>query len=329
MSGPEGREHRLRELTRIELPGNRGEDGFDHAAVSVERSLLYVAHTANDAVDIIDCAADRYLGSIEGLAGVAGALVSDRAGLVFTSNRGEDTVGILRLGERGKARKVRVGSRPNGLAFDPGRGLLYVANVGESPAIGSHSVTVVDVARGTAIRELAVPGRTRWAIYDPRGDSVYVNIREPACIAVIDGRAPDRVARTIPVPAIGPHGLDLDPLTGRLLCACDDARLLAIDPGSGRLLGECGLSGAPDVVFVDTVLRRIFVASGSPGVLDVIHLDSLGLLETVATEQGAHTFGYDQMRHKVYAFMPDSHRALVLEAAADSHDAVAVGRAGT
>ncbi len=303
----------MRELTYIELPAHRNDEDFDHAAFSVKRSLLYVAHTANDAMDIIDCGSNRYLGSIEGLTGVAGALVSDQAGLVFTSNRGEDTVGIFKLGEAGEVRKIPVGSKPNGLAFDPGRSLLFAANVGESPMLGSHSVTVVDVERGMAIHEVSVPGRTRWAIYDPRDDAIYVNIREPACIAVIEGGRPERVARTIPIPAVGPHGLELDPVTGRLFCACDDARLLIVDPRKDRVLGEITLSGAPDVIFLDSVLRRLFVASGNPGNIDVIDIDTDLPVEVIQTEPGAHTMGFDPVRHRILALLPTCHTVSVFE----------------
>ena len=32
------------------------------------------------------------------------------------------------------------------------------------------------------VGELPLPGRPRWAVYDPERDAVYVNIREPAQI---------------------------------------------------------------------------------------------------------------------------------------------------
>ena len=85
----------LQLLGHIELPGNLKPGGFDHAAVHGGSGRLYVAHTANDALDVIDCVEDRYLHSIANLTGVAGALVSDEQKLVFTSNRGENTVGIF------------------------------------------------------------------------------------------------------------------------------------------------------------------------------------------------------------------------------------------
>jgi hypothetical protein len=64
-------------LGHIELPGNLKPGGFDHAAVHCGSGRLYVAHTTNDALDIIDCVQDRYLYSIENLTGVPGTLVSD------------------------------------------------------------------------------------------------------------------------------------------------------------------------------------------------------------------------------------------------------------
>ena len=74
-------------LGHVELPRNLKPGGFDHAAVHRGSGRLYVAHTANDALDVVDCVHNRYLHSIPNLTGVAGALVSDERNLVFTSNR--------------------------------------------------------------------------------------------------------------------------------------------------------------------------------------------------------------------------------------------------
>ena len=88
----------LRLLGHIELPENRSKGGVDHADIHTPTDRLYVAHTSNDAIDVIDIARDRYVQSIPGLTGVAGALVSEAVGLVFTSNRGEDTVSVFARG---------------------------------------------------------------------------------------------------------------------------------------------------------------------------------------------------------------------------------------
>jgi hypothetical protein len=77
----------LRLLGHIDLPPHRSEGGFDHADIYPPTNRLYVAHTGNDALDIIDCAQDRYIESMPGLTAIAGALVCETRGLVFTSNR--------------------------------------------------------------------------------------------------------------------------------------------------------------------------------------------------------------------------------------------------
>ncbi len=38
----------------VTLPEHKAEGGFDHAAVHAASGHVYVAHTANDAVDVFD-----------------------------------------------------------------------------------------------------------------------------------------------------------------------------------------------------------------------------------------------------------------------------------
>jgi DNA-binding beta-propeller fold protein YncE len=306
----------LRLLGHIELPPNRSKGGFDHADIHLPTERLYVAHTGNDALDVIDSAQDRYLESMPGLAAVAGALVSEARGLVFTSNRGENTVSIFAPQAERDAVKVAVGVKPNGLAFDPARGILIAANIGDPSIPDSHSVSVVDVARRERIAEVKVPGRTRWAVYDAARETFFVNIAAPARIVAIDARDPTRIAKQHEVPAAGPHGLDLDAATGRLFCACDAGVLLAIDAASGGVLADVALSGAPDVIFLHPQSGRLYVAIGDPGVIDVIDIGAMRRAEVVATEAGAHTLALHRTRSKVYAFLPQSHRAAVFVDAA-------------
>src|ERR1700682_4038627 len=136
----------LQLLGQVDLPRNLKPGGFDHAAVHCASGRLYVARTANDAVDVIDCVHDRYLHSIPNLTGVAGALVSDVDNQVFTSNRGDNTIGIFSPDHEAGLAKVGVGVRPNGLAYAPLHKLLLAANVGDPAIPQSFTVSLVDVA---------------------------------------------------------------------------------------------------------------------------------------------------------------------------------------
>lgn len=303
----------LEQVGEVALPAHDGPGGFDHAAMHGPRRQLYVAHTPNNNLDVIDCATGKYLRSIPSLEGIAGALVSEEHDLVFTSNRGENTVGVFAAGHEDALTKVTVGVKPNGLAYDPGRALLIAANVGDPSLAGSFTVSVVDVSARAMITDIPVPGRTRWAIFDPDTGRFYINIAHPPQIVVIESANPRRVARAFPISSVGPHGLDLDPVTRRLFCACDGKALVALDARSGLELARAELAGVPDVIVFNRDRRHLYVAIGDPGLIEVFETDGMRQVEAIRTEKGAHTLGFDQTYAMVYAFLPRSHRALIFQ----------------
>jgi DNA-binding beta-propeller fold protein YncE len=295
----------------IDLPPHVEPGGFDHAAIHHASSRLYVAHTVNDALDVMDCAGDRYLYSVPNLMGVAGVLVSNERDLVFISNRNENTIGILSPDDDDGVVRVGAGVRPNGLAYDPRRNLLLVANVGDPTFPGSFTVSLVDIRLRTMTAEVPVPGRTRWAVFDAQLDVFYVNIMDPAQMVVINANQPTQVARTFKVPVAGPHGLDLDGEQRRLFCAGDGKKLVTLDANTGRVLNEQDISGVPDVVLFNAALKHLYVAVGDPGVIDLFDTQAMQRIGTVPTEKGTHTLAFDAPRNKVYAFLPQTHRAAV------------------
>jgi len=301
-------------LTRadyVDLPEHRGAGGFDHAAVHAASGHVYVAHTANNSVDVFDPAARKLLFSVPNLTAVAGALVSDASQLVFTSNRGENTIGVFTPGPDPKVTKIAVGVRPNGLAYDARRRLVLAANVGDPAVPGSYTLSMVDLDAGAMLASIEVPGRTRWAVFDSEAEAFYVNIMHPSQIVVIDAGAPDRIARTIPLPDDGAHGLDFDPATRRLFCACDTGSLITLDADSGKLLNRSRLSGVPDVVWFNARRQQLTVAIGDPGVVDVFDTKSMASLGAVATEKGAHTTALPPSGDGLYVFLPGTHRAAI------------------
>jgi DNA-binding beta-propeller fold protein YncE len=303
----------------IDLPVHVNAGGFDHAAVHGATGLVYVAHTANDAIDVIDVRRHTYVGSITGLRAVAGALVSDELDLVFTSNRDENTIGMFAPHKtasesalpQSAVEKISVGIRPNGLAFGPRHARLLVAHVGDPAIADSYTIAVVDVRARKRIADLAVSGRTRWTVYDPIADAFHVNIADPPEIVVVAAGDPIGIDRVMPIPHAGPHGLDIDVVRRRLFCACDAGVLLELDADSGAILATEAIAGVPDVVFFNAALSRLYVAIGAPGVIQVFNTAPLRHHETVSTEAGAHTLSFDAARNIVCAFLPASHRAAV------------------
>ena len=283
--------------------------GFDHADVLRAGRRMYVAHTGADRVDVLDCEQGTFLRSVPDLPGVAGVLIDEEHDLLLTSDRGAARVSVFRCSDERLLGRVAVGPHPNGLAYDRRRRRLYAFNLGE-PLGENCTASVIELGSMQVVAERALPGRPRWALYDEVRDRVYASIREPAHVAVIDA-ASCEIVDAYDVPSEGPHGLAL--LGDRLFCAADGAALVVLDADGGKLVDSLPLPGVPDVVMQDASLQRLYVAIGEPGVVCSFDTERLQHLETVETEVGAHTAGWDPDGRHPYVFCPDSGGAAVFE----------------
>jgi hypothetical protein len=292
----------------IPIPPGR-EPGFDHADVYRRARRMYVAHTGADRIDVLDCEAYAYCHALTGLPGVAGVLVDEEHDLLFSSDRGCARVSVFRCSDERLLGQIEVGPHPNGLAYDRRRRRLYSFNLGE-PLGENCTASVVELDRMRVLAELPLPGRPRWAVYDDEHDSVNANIQRPAQIAVIDCERA-AIARTLDVPSDGPHGLWLD--AGRLFCAADGGALVVLDRDNGAMITSLPLPGVPDVVMHDPELRRLYVAIGDPGLVCSVDSERLEQIETVETESGAHTSGWDPVGRCLYVFCPVSGGAALYE----------------
>src|SRR5262249_55531479 len=116
-----------------------------------------------------------------------------------------------------------------------------------------------------------------------------------------------------PVSSPGPHGLDLDPGHGRAFVACDGGRVATIDLKTGREMASVAIAGEPDAIWYNANRSLLYVAIGSPGVVDVVDTREMALVQEVPTEVGAHTTAFDHDRQLLYVFLPGSCRAAVYE----------------
>ena len=289
-------------------PGAR--PGFDHADLYRDCSgvsRLYVAHTGADRVDVIDCAAGAWLHALPGHPGVAGVLIDAGRDLLFTSDRAASQACIYRCSSEELLARVNVDAHPNALAFDHARQRLFSFNLGD-PVGENCTMSVISLDPPRVITTVALPGRPRWAVYDPATDQVFANIRDPAQVIAI-GAGSLAIELAVDIPAVGPHGLWVD--GDRLFCAADGGALVVVHRDTGAEHATLPLPGVPDVIMHDPGLAHLYIAIGEPGVICVADTRSLEILQTVATEPGAHTLGIDPQRHAVYAFLPASQGAAV------------------
>ena len=289
----------------IDLPPH-ATGGFDHADIHRPSGRVFLAHTALGQVDIIDGSAGTYVASTPGCPEASGVLCPPDADLAFAAARGAGRVLVLAAPSGALLRTLDAGARPNGLAWDPGRRRLLAADVQDNRA------RLLDPETGRVVTAVELPGRPRWCLYDRQGDRFLVNIADPARVVVLsaDTLTP---APSLPVAQQGPHGLALDDVTGHLFVACDSGDLAVLDRVSGAVLHTVPIAGPPDVLWLNASRQRLYIAIGSPGVVQVLDTRTMTLVEEIATEDGAHTLTFDEDWQRLYVFLPRSGRASVYD----------------
>ena len=204
-------------------------------------------------------------------------LCGQEADLVFAAARGAGKLLVLDAVSGDARGEVGVGHKPNGLAWDPQRRHVLAADVADLRA------RLVDPYACRVLADLQLPGRPRWCVYDRTNDRFLVNIREPACITVLDAEAFAERGRW-PISPAGPHGLDLDLGGGRVFVVCDDGVIAALDLSYERDIATVEIGGEPDAIWCDPEHSRLYVTIGRPAFIDVIDTAAMARVERARTE---------------------------------------------
>lgn len=274
---------------------------FDHGDVEDASGRIFVAHTQAGTVEVLDGSGKKHVATIPGCPEASGVLVAQQDGLVFAAARGSGQVLVIEAASSKLLRTIDVGPRPNGLAWDSIRKRLLVADVEDNTA---HLIT----PEGDTVAVIALPGRPRWCAYDAARRRFLVNIREPACVAIVDTEG-SGILHSWTMSSAGPHGMDLDTAHDQAFVACDGGQVLRVSLEDGRITGQVGIAGVPDALWCNGKLAHIYVAIGNPGVVQVIDAHTMDVLQTLVTERGAHTTAFDTQRQSLYVFLPTSCQA--------------------
>ncbi len=296
----------------IPLPRHPAGD-FDHGDVYLESGRVFVANTKASSVEVIDGEHLRHLTTIPGCPEASGVLCAQEDALIFAAARGAGKLLVIDPTTNAVLRTVAVGQKPNGLAWDRRRKHLLVADVQDNTA------RLVDPQAGEVMASVELPGRPRWAVHHQASDRFLVNIREPACVAVLSAD-PFVLVEQFPVWSSGPHGLDLDQDGRRAFVACDGSTVVTLNLASGREQARVPIAGPPDAIWHNHQLGRLYVAIAHLGILDeelgvinVVNTQSMMVEEQITTEAGAHTTAYDSRRQRLYVFLPSCRVAVYEE----------------
>ena len=287
----------LRKVSTIELPGPKGQR-FDYLAMDDEDHWLLSAHLGPGVLYAIDVQTNKLVQAIPGLPGITGLEYVPGLRKVYTSDWGEEKIGIVDLQRMQVVKRLATAAKPNGSTYAAPFHKVYVVNT-----LGK-AVAVVDVQKDEIIKTLAFKSETGMPQYDSVGRKVYVNLRNTNEIAEIDP-ATDTVLGTYPVDGCRyNHGMAVDSEHRRAFLLCNGTKTLtvfALDTHKG--IAHLPIPPGADVVKFDPGLGRIYAAC-STGFISVFQQDDAEhyrKLEDFAVQKMVHSLAVDTTTHRVYA----------------------------
>jgi hypothetical protein len=87
--------------------------------------------------------------------------------------------------------------------------------------------------------------------------------------------------------------------------------VVVLERATGATLARVAIAGEPDVIWLNGPRKRLYVAIGKPGLLQVMDLERLHIAEEIQSEEGAKTFTFDEERQRLYLFIPQRCQARV------------------
>ena len=285
----------LRSAGVIAVPGS-ANSAFDHGAFEPKTGRVFVAHTARDAVEVIDHRTRRHLATLNGFPEAAGVVADE--GQVLVTNRGGAQLAWLDAASLQCLGRFDTAPRPNGVAIIARRRFAVAACIGDETH--GPELQVIELPSGRR-SVLALPGRPRWCVADAAGIRIFLAVREPSMVLVARLPELDEVQHW-PLPSPGAHGLDIDHQTECLYAACDGGVLVALGTASGELRAEWSLAGSPDATFFNPASGLVHVAIEEPGQVQTIDPHT-GIVTSFPTAPGAPTTVLVPPDH-IYVFSP-------------------------
>src|SRR5438477_2675138 len=211
----------LKKVASIDLPGPKGQR-FDYLTMDDEDHWLLSAHLGPGILYVIDVQTNKLVKAIPGVPGITGLEYVPGLRKVYTSDWGEEKIGVVSLKNMSVIKRLATAAKPNGSTYAAGFHKVYVADT-----LGK-AVAVVDVDKDEIIKTLSFKSETGMPQYDSVAKRVYVNLRNTNEIAEIDP-ATDTVLGSYPVDGCRyNHGMAIDSEHRRAFLLCNGTKALTV-----------------------------------------------------------------------------------------------------
>lgn len=280
----------------VPLPGQASR--FDYQAVDQVARRLYIAHLGDSSLLVFDLDGQRVIQEVSGLPSVHGVLAAPDQHLLFATATADRALALIDDRTLQIRSRVPAGQYPNGLAYDPRSGRVFVSN---NSGLG---VGVIDVKAGRPLPGIDVGGGAGNTQYDAGSGHVLAAVHGQPFLADIDPIA-SRVASRIALPGQRTcHGLLVVSDLRLAFVACRGAgpQLAVVDLGARRQAQTLPLPPDVDVLAFDPGLQRLYAAAetGMVAVFAVGADRSVSELGRGFVGPDAHSVAVDPSTHRVY-----------------------------
>ena len=292
-----GQAQTLKKVASIDLPGPNGQR-FDYLTMDDEDHWLLSAHLGPGILYVIDVQTNKLVKAIPGVPGITGLEYVPGLRKVYTSDWGEEKIGVVSLKSMSVIKRLATAAKPNGSTYAAGFHKVYVADT-----LGK-AVAVVDVDKNETIKTLSFKSETGMPQYDSVAKRVYVNLRNTNEVAEIDP-ATDTVLGVYSLEGCRDnHGMAVDSEHHRAFLLCNGTKTLTVFAlDAHKALAHLPLPQGADVVKFDPGIGRIYAAcsSGFISVFQEDDMDHYRKLEDFPVQRMVHSLTVDTATHRLYA----------------------------
>src|SRR5438270_4589524 len=125
----------LKQIATIDLPGPAGQR-FDYLTMDDEDHWLLSAHLGPGILYVIDVRTNQLVKAIPGVPGITGLEYVPGLRKVYTSDWGEEKIGVVSLNSMSVIKRLATAAKPNGSAYAAPFHKVYVSDtLGKAVAI--------------------------------------------------------------------------------------------------------------------------------------------------------------------------------------------------
>ena len=274
-----------------------GDGGWDYLTADSAGHRLFIARATR--VMVVDTESGKLVGEIPDTAGVHGIALDYEIGRGFTSNGREDTVSVFDLKSLAVEKKIKVGSGPDAILYDPFSKRVFTFNGKGS----DRSATAIDAVKGEVVGKVELGGKPEFAATDEKG-TVFVNIEDTSEIVAFDPKKLTVKSRWKLEGCEEPTGLAIDRKNRRLFAGCGgNKKMMIVDADSGKVLASPAIGEGCDATAFDPELGLAFASAGD-GTITVIKEEAgatkFSVAQTVSTQKAARTMTVDTKTHQLF-----------------------------